>query len=116
MVFVDRSPIALSCVRRNAVELGFDASAVTLKRNLPKQLGPRMGDQFDIVFSDPPYAQRRVTELAEQLGSMTASTATWVHESASKEEAWSDDLAGWRVAKTKIYGDTKLTFLEKSLP
>jgi len=116
VVFVDRSPISLSCVRQNVNELDFDGQAKTLKRNLPKQLNPRLGDGFTIVFSDPPYAQQRVLELAERLLVITASTAVWVHESASKEEAWSVDRLGWLVSKTKIYGDTKLTFLEKSQP
>ncbi len=56
-VFVESSPPAIGCLRRNLVNLGFESQSTVIKGDslsYGRKLASRSGS-FDLIFADPPY-------------------------------------------------------------
>jgi len=105
-VFVDGSVSSLKCAKENLRKLGLSAPAV--KRQLPRGL-ERVRGEFDLIFSDPPYADEVVSELGTRLRVLATEGATWIHEHSSRTPV--EAPAAWTIIDTRRYGDTALTLL-----
>jgi 16S rRNA (guanine966-N2)-methyltransferase len=114
--FVDSGRQALRFVRQNLEHTGLSGQAVTLQRRLPEQVGTVTGGPFDLVLSDPPYADDPLVQLAWRLlaaPDLIAPGALWVHELPGKRAvAEPPALAGWELLSVRRYGDTGLLVLK----
>jgi 16S rRNA (guanine966-N2)-methyltransferase len=72
---------------------------------LKRQVGP-----FDLVFADPPYIEADLPKLLSVLGGALAPGGLLVFEMRSRG-AYSLP-ADWNLIKEKIYGGTRMLFLE----
>jgi len=113
-VFVDSHPDSLLLVRKNLELTSLARSAEILRFDVIKAVAHlEAGDKrFDIIFADPPYAEK---ELAEQLllllaaGSVLSAGGIIVLETDSKADLLlPGDLA---LLNKRIYGDTAVWLL-----
>ncbi len=118
-VFVDRHPQALAAVRRNVAELGLGDRAVIIKADAALGAAPLRsapGAPFSLIFLDPPYGRElalRGLELIVRLG-LAAPDCLAVVEQSSKETL--APPPPWSISDERIYGQTRLTFLEYPAP
>jgi 16S rRNA (guanine966-N2)-methyltransferase len=113
VVFIDNHPTAVSLITRNLDAVGLSSGAVVMRRDAVGSLPhlARGGENFDIVFLDPPYdtnlvfrclRSRKWLAIMSPLGKMYVehrSGTVWPH------------LPGWRVQDSRKFGDTALTVL-----
>jgi pantetheine-phosphate adenylyltransferase len=109
-VFVDRSVASLSTLRRNLRELDLEDRARVVRGDAEAALG-RLGERFDLVLLDPPYATRQTPQVLAALArsGVLVAGATLVVESSRR--AAPAETAGWVVVDRRRYGDTLLTRL-----
>jgi 16S rRNA (guanine966-N2)-methyltransferase len=106
-LFVDNHPDSLQLVRRNLELTGLAKSAEILRLDILKAVTvlETGSKRFDIVFADPPYAEKK---LAEQLllaaGSVLTADGIMVLETDSKAELLPPD--NLMLLSRRIYGDT----------
>ena len=67
---------------------------------------------FDLIFADPPYDEGDLAKLLEAVGAALAPDGLLVFEMRS-HGAYSLP-AGWNLIKEKIYGGTRMLFLEQT--
>lgn len=106
VVFVERGAAALRSLDRNLEQLGVRARARVLRvsvRGVVSRLG---GERFDLVLSDPPYAEagadRVLAELAD--AGLLAPDALLVREASRHHPP--GELPGLVLVDERRYGDT----------
>ncbi len=67
---------------------------------------------FDLIFADPPYDEADLPKLLEAIGGALAPDGLLVFEMRSRG-AYSLP-AGWNLIKEKVYGGTRMLFLEQT--
>ena len=111
VVFVDNSPESLKLIRRNLAFCGYESESTLLKKDLARGLPaiPDLGEGVDLVFADPPYRKDYLLPILIELSasSLLSSHATIVLE-AGKEEHLPETVGKLSLAKTRVYGDTKI--------
>ena len=111
-VFVDKDRRAHDALRTNVAATGFDGRARVTQAPVAAFLGrATTGDEFDLVFLDPPYDLEapelgRVLEALDRSG-LLADPATVVIE--TRRDLPPVLPPGWTVGWTRTYGDTLLT-------
>jgi len=110
-VFVDNSPESLRLIRRNLGLCGYESESMVLKKDLSRGLpqAGELGDGMDLVFADPPYRKDHLLPILTDLSasSFLSEKATIVVE-AGKEEHIPENIGRLSLAKTRVYGDTKI--------
>ena len=117
VVFVDRSRSSLSALRGNLDQLGLGAGVRVLQGDARAhaQRLAEAGEQFDLVFVDPPYASDEIPRILAALrGGLVATGGQVVLESPKRNPL--DDLSGWEVCAEHDYGDSRLTRLVQQTP
>ena len=99
--FVDADPACLAAARENLEPLHLEGRAVYARASLPAWQAP--GD-LDLVFADPPYGP---LDLVTLLAGVRATRAVIEND---REMAAPE---GWTVTKTKRYGTTVVTMVER---
>lgn len=118
VVWVEKDRAALRMLKANVAALGVpgDAGQVVgadVFRWLARGAG---GEAMDLVLADPPYAEATaggwMSKLAELLaaGGWVKPGGVWVYE--MEERGAVEALPGWRLARDKRYGGTRLLFWE----
>ncbi len=113
-VMVETDAKALACIRQNLAMTGFGERAQVMSCSVEqavRELGAR-GQQFDIIFMDPPYNndwEEIMARLVAETG-ILAPEGLFVIESAAQTPV---DLSGWEIVKEKNQKVTKFTFLER---
>lgn len=111
-VLVDQARAAQEAIRHNVAATRFEATARLLCRAWPQALRQLEdeGARFDLIFLDPPYRMPQAADmlLALRDGPLLAPDACVVYEHGRDLPP---DTVGWRVADTRHYGDTTITFL-----
>jgi 16S rRNA (guanine966-N2)-methyltransferase len=112
VVFVDNSPESLKLIRRNLALCGYESEGTLLKKDLTRGL-PAVRELreegVDLVFADPPYKKGYLLPILSELSvsSLLSSRATIVAE-AGREEHLPETVGNLSLAKTRVYGDTKI--------
>jgi 16S rRNA (guanine966-N2)-methyltransferase len=73
----------------------------------------RAAGPFDLIFSDPPYAEVDVKKLLEMIGDTLAPEGLLVFE-MQKRDDYTLPLE-WTCLKEKRYGSTKVIFVERTI-
>ncbi len=115
-VCVEHARDALQALRANLSALGLERSVVVIAQRVERSAGALSG-AFDLVFCDPPYALVREGGVAPVVAELAARGrfapgAELVLEHDAKDAP--PELAGFVLATTRAYGDTALTFYERS--
>ena len=114
--FIDASLDAMAVVKENAKKTGFFECSHFLVSDYRNYIRKAEGrDRFDLIFIDPPYAERIAADAIERIlkASLAADGAIFVAESeeedifASKKELQEK----FETVKKKKYGRTYITIL-----
>lgn len=117
-VFIDNAGAAVKNIKENISLLGLDEDrndlALTVIKDDAMRAVAKLDGHFDLVFIDGPYGKLALTEkVMDKLSgqNLLREDAVLVVELSSK-----DDLKfgeSFKVINEKIYGDTKVVFLNK---
>ena len=119
--FIDASADAMAVIKENAKKTGFFECShflVSDYRNYIRKAAGR--DAFDIIFIDPPYAERCAAEAIERIlkASLAKDGALFIAE--SEEENIFEGREGlkerFEVVKSKKYGRAYITILRLLSP
>jgi 16S rRNA (guanine966-N2)-methyltransferase len=104
VLFVDRSPRAITAIRANLKALGIDADVRRLEARAALRTASARADAYDLVFLDPPYrrAAELGRELSEALPAVLAPGARVVSESDRRDALELD----FPLVDERRYGDT----------
>ncbi|MDD2519821.1 MAG: 16S rRNA (guanine(966)-N(2))-methyltransferase RsmD [Kiritimatiellae bacterium] len=114
--WVESSKAVLRDLRANVAACGVppEAGRVTAADVFQRLAHPCLGKGVDLVLADPPYGQAReegwLAKLAILLaeGGWIKPGGVWVYETEGRDAL--PELAGWRLARDKRYGSTRLLF------
>jgi 16S rRNA (guanine966-N2)-methyltransferase len=107
VVMVDKSPVALEGLRKNAQRLG--ATNLTVVRGDALEFARGTGDRFDIVFIDPPYGLHLQTAALDAVRGLLAEGGRAYVESDSVFVG----RRGWKVLKHARAGRVHFHLLER---
>lgn len=111
LVEVDRQ--ALEACRANAESLGFLANSQILPGNVEAMIPFLAGKScaFDLVFSDPPYALKKLTEVLTALDAhqMVRKEGRVIFEH-SKSESAPERVGRFRRDDQRLFGETVISF------
>jgi 16S rRNA (guanine966-N2)-methyltransferase len=112
-VLVESDARACGVIFHNIAALRYDDRCRVLRAALPEALATLRGEQFDLVFSDPPYALRAAQATLEALGAhgLLAPGARVVLETDRREPAPAAPV-GVRLLDERRYGDTRVLVYE----
>jgi 16S rRNA (guanine966-N2)-methyltransferase len=116
-VFVERSRDALRALRKNLAELGLEARARVVERDLSLGLGARVLESasFDLVFADPPYEGGWLARLlaCDTLAELLSPAAVVIAE-RSLRSAPEPESSRLRLRASKHYGETAFDWYERT--
>ena len=112
--WVESGKNALRALRDNVKALGVPpAAGRVLAADVFKLLGfPCAGAGFDLALADPPYAEAKANGWQEKLAGLLAQNrwvrpgGVFVFETEGHDPV--PALAGWRLARDKTYGSTRV--------
>lgn len=112
-LFVEIAAGARGIIRKNIETLQL-FGITRIHRRSATDLGMKpagLGEPFDIIFVDPPYGQGLVEPALRQLilGDWITENAVAIIETSHDEEP---TPPGWKVLDTRLYGDSRLTFVQ----
>jgi len=112
VTFIDASQKSIDLVRRNLEKTRLGGDAIVLKGEMPNVLKKLAGQEFDIIFLDPPYfegfAASALGAIVEN-GILSEGGQIILEVSEFSEDAVHPAL---EIFKEKIYGNSKLIFFE----
>jgi len=117
-VFVEKSTLAVSCLRENLETAGVAALATVLNMPVARALLllSKHGETFDLVFMDPPYERALVGKTLDDLqkAGVVRPGAICVIEHSRREEipAKMEKFTTFRQVR---FGDTSVSFLKADL-
>ena len=106
-VFVERSRKATNYIKRNLGKTHLEGEVI----NRPvSPVLDEIKETFDFVFMDPPYRTDLIDKTLRKIDKVLKATSIIIVECRSRKEL---SYNGFRILKTKTYGDTSLVFLKK---
>ena len=112
--FVEKEKEAVQCIRENLLHCHLQGEvrpgdALAYLEGTP-------GDQFDLIFADPPYIKSRGPleddPLLDKLAHFLAPNGVFIWEHYAGRML--QNAPGWEVLRHRTYGETGLTFLKYS--
>jgi 16S rRNA (guanine(966)-N(2))-methyltransferase RsmD len=111
--FVERDPRAVAALWQNVETLGVRDRARPVRGEVVRELGrlAAAGEQFDIVFLDPPYEADLTASTLARLGdgALTRPGAIVVAQHLTKQPSPAT-VGTLRVFRVRRFGETTLTF------
>ena len=107
VVFVERSRKAANYIRRNLEKTNLEGEIINKSVSATLE---NLEDNFDFIFMDPPYKTILVMKTLKKIDIVLKSDSTIIVECPSNEEF---QYNGFKIIKSKIYGDTSLAFLKR---
>lgn len=106
-VFVDSSRKAVDIIRKNLANTGFYDRAEVLHTDGLSYLS-MTGEQFDIVYLDPPYSTGVLQEVLPKVVEKVKKTGMIIVENPEKEEIF-EKYGEFMLDRQKHYGKIKIT-------
>jgi 16S rRNA (guanine(966)-N(2))-methyltransferase RsmD len=106
-VFVDSSRKAVDIIRKNLANTGFYDRAEVLHTDGLSYLS-MTGEQFDIVYLDPPYSTGVLQEVLPKVIEKVKKTGIIIVENPEKEEIF-EKYGEFMLDRQKHYGKIKIT-------
>ena len=103
------------CIRKNAQHCKVEDRLEIVKSTMESALSRLQGQQFDLIFSDPPYEKgyvEKTLHLVDQL-ELLSEDGLLIIERHKNEEI--DLLPNWHIAKSLSVGYTRVDFLCKQV-
>jgi 16S rRNA (guanine(966)-N(2))-methyltransferase RsmD len=108
-VLIESDARACAAIFHNIAALKYEARAEVIRGELPAALAQLRGRRFDLVFSDPPYAQMAAQPILAALAAhdLLAPAARVVLEMGRGEKT-PEPSVGLALADERRYGDTRV--------
>ena len=112
-VFVDQAPKAVAVIRRNIAAARVQPRAEIIQSTYQQALERLRGQQFDIIFLDPPYGGAVLNSAlkAVELFDILSMDGIIICESSAEDEIVCPDRLA--VRKVYQYGTIRLTAMER---
>jgi 16S rRNA (guanine966-N2)-methyltransferase len=107
--FVESAPVALRTLRSNIETLGAGPMAEVVRADAMRYAASLPAGAFDLAFADPPYAPGVADALAQLFRATPFANLLCI------EHGVRDPVPELPGARSRRYGDTRLTFLPASL-
>jgi 16S rRNA (guanine966-N2)-methyltransferase len=107
VLFVERSRKAVNYIKRNLDKTRLKGKIIN--KSVSATLD-NLEDKFDFVFMDPPYKTELVMKTLKKIDAVLKKDSIIIVERPSDEEF---KYNGFEIFKSKVYGDTALTFLKR---
>jgi 16S rRNA (guanine(966)-N(2))-methyltransferase RsmD len=116
-VLIEKEPQAFDVMFMNAEELGFSPRCTLLREDVGRELPRLRGQQFDLIFSDPPYAMHVAQSTIANLAAnhLIAPGGRVVLEMGRREEMPACP-GGLNVVDERRYGDTRVVVVRADGP
>jgi len=113
--FIDISAKSIGLVRRNLEKTGLSSSASVIKSDAAAAVKAFAGQQFSIIFLDPPYEVGLGDKVLAQIAAadILAAGGYIVLEQSKTRQA--PDIFGLFVADAREYSSTRLVFYEREV-
>lgn len=116
-VFVENNKSAVDCITANLKTCHFTEQGQLVKMDYIDALREldRRGQQFDIVFMDPPYGheyEKRVLEVLDNLSIISADTLIIVEANLETDFSYLVEY-GYELVKEKCYKTNKHMFIQR---
>jgi len=107
VVFVEKSRKAASYIKRNLDKTRLEGEIINKSVSATLE---NFKYEFDFVFLDPPYKTELVKKTLNKIDTVLKKGSIIIIERPSDEELYYDRF---EIVKSKVYGDTALTFLKR---
>jgi 16S rRNA (guanine(966)-N(2))-methyltransferase RsmD len=116
VTFIENHAPAVECLRNNLFALEIKERFSIIRRDVVAAL-PHIG-KFDIFFLDPPYAAAEEYEkiLSAFGATIEAAARTLIIAEHSKRMALHDEYGRLRRFRSKMQGDSQLSFYQPQIP
>jgi 16S rRNA (guanine966-N2)-methyltransferase len=111
VTFIERDPRACRLIAENAARCGVTGGYTIVRGGVVETARHDALGPFDVVFLDPPYADKYVDDAAAAVLPWLAPAGQLVLEHATRDRR--NAPAGARLVRTLKSGDTTLSFFEK---
>ncbi len=108
VVFVDKDTRSANLTKTNLKNLS--ANAIVIRASFDQALKKLSGQQFDIIFLDPPYKSGFYTKVLELIKEYNVLSKDGVVV-CEHEDKYDFDKAGYTLLSTKKYGSKSVTYL-----
>ena len=117
--FVDNSDRAIVILKKNLITCGCESFSTVIKSNLPRPgslsrvRDIRGGNQFDLIFVDPPYGKGYVGPTIYELvkmGLLAKDGEIVIESSTNDKDPLPAVILDLRLGMTKAYGSTLISF------
>ena len=114
-VFVDQGNEAIACIKANLEKTRLTKDATVMQCSVQSAITKlhQQGEQFDIIFMDPPYALAEIDELLEMIAEkelLSEDGYIILERSTNRVVNIPQNLVLWKEKKTKT---TTLSFIKK---
>jgi len=112
VVFCENYPEAVKILRKNIINFGFQQKTQIIKENIfnIKNLNQFYQKKFELIFLDPPYREKKLTNLLDNILSLKLLESNGIiiiHRHKKEEEIYPKKF---KILKIKTYGISKIIF------
>ncbi len=113
-VFVEQARPAAEQLRENLQELGFGGQGRVLQCDARRYLESASGP-FDIVFIDPPFADRLLGEICRTLeGQGLLARRAWIYLEQDSHHPWPDLPPEWEIYREGRAGQATFRLMQRN--
>ena len=112
MVFYENFPETVKILRKNIINFDCEQKTQIVKENIfnIKNLNQFYKKKFELIFLDPPYKEKKLTNLLDNILSLKLLKSNGIiiiHRHKKEEEIYSKKF---KILKIKTYGISKIIF------
>ena len=112
VVFCENYPEAVKILRKNIINLNCQQKTQIVKENIfnIKNLKQFYKKKFELIFLDPPYKEKKLTNLLDNILSLKLLKSNGIiiiHRHKNEEEIYPKKF---KILKIKTYGISKIIF------
>ena len=112
VIFCENYPETLKILKKNIYNINCDKKAQIVKKNIfqIKKLGKLQKKKFDVIFLDPPYKEKKLINLLNDiiyLKLLKKNGVIILHRHKEEEEVYPEKF---KILKIKNYGISKIIF------
>ncbi|SDF76896.1 16S rRNA (guanine(966)-N(2))-methyltransferase RsmD [Sporolituus thermophilus] len=115
-IFVDNSPASIALIKENIIHTKLADRTHVYKSDALRYIdrAAQLGQNFDLIFCDPPYNKGLATAVAEKLDNrlLLRENGLLVIEH-SRREILNDNFFNLNIVLTKQYGETMISFIQR---
>jgi 16S rRNA (guanine966-N2)-methyltransferase len=117
VVGVEQSSRACNIIQQNwQMVADADQEWKVLRGDVLQQLKSLSGKQFDRIYFDPPYASGLYQPVLEAIADYQLLNSDGELAAEHSSQDWvTPVIANWEICRQKVYGNTSLTFYQKTL-